>query len=51
MVTIWVINKSKFVVPKYNLVKNTEPKLMELIMLSKFEYANLKTKNFRLKKF
>ena len=32
LVTIWSNDKSKFVVPKYNLVKNTEPKLMELIM-------------------
>ena len=47
-----VINKSKFVVPKYNLVKNTGTQTYGANYVpSKFDYANLKTKNFRLKKF
>ena len=47
-----VINKSKFILPKYNLVKNTGTQTFGANYVpSKFEYANLKTKNLKLKNF
>ena len=52
MVTIWSNKQIKICCPKYNLVKNTGTQTYGANYVpSKFDYANLKTKNFRLKKF
>jgi len=47
-----VVNKSNFIIPKHNLVKNIGTQSYGANYVpSNFEYSNLKTKNFKLKNF